>query len=189
MAFEFIKTEIPEVILIKPRVFLDERGFFLEFYKESEFKQVGIKGNFVQANHSKSTKGVLRGLHYQLAPKSQGKLIRCIKGRMFDVAVDIRKGSPTFGKYVGVELSEENHSMFWIPQGFAHGFLTLSETVEVIYQVLGAEYAPEYERAVRWNDTDIAINWPLEKEPILSAKDKSAPLLKDAEINFIYGEM
>ncbi|ACN99669.1 dTDP-4-dehydrorhamnose 3,5-epimerase [Sulfurihydrogenibium azorense Az-Fu1] len=188
MPFEFIKTEIPEVLIVKPKVFSDDRGFFLEFYKESEFKAAGIDTNFVQDNHSKSVKGVLRGLHYQLNPKAQGKLVRCIKGKIFDVAVDIRKKSPTFGKYVAVELSEENKLMLWIPKGFAHGFLVLSEEAEIIYKVSGSEYSPEHDRAIRWNDPDINIKWPIDTYPILSQKDEKAPFLKDAEINFIYGE-
>ncbi len=188
MPFEFIKTEIPEVIVVKPKVFSDERGFFLEFYKRSEFVAFGIDEEFVQDNHSKSVKGVLRGLHYQLYPKAQGKLVRCIKGKIFDVAVDIRRGSPTFGKYVSVELSADNGLMLFIPKGFAHGFLTLSEEAEIIYKVSGAEYSKEHDRSIRWDDPDINIKWPLEKEPILSQKDSDAPFLKDADINFVYGE-
>ena len=188
MPFEFIKTEIPEVIIVKPKVFGDERGFFMETYKKSDFKKAGIDTDFVQDNHSKSVKGVLRGLHYQLEPKAQGKLVRCIRGKIFDVAVDIRKGSPTFGKWIGLELSEENKLMLWIPEGFAHGFLTLSEEAEIVYKVSGAEYSPEHDRGIRWNDPDIGIKWPLEGEPILSEKDRIAPLLKDAEVNFVYEE-
>ncbi|ADY74003.1 dTDP-4-dehydrorhamnose 3,5-epimerase [Desulfurobacterium thermolithotrophum DSM 11699] len=186
MPFEFIRTEIPEVVIVKPKVFGDERGFFMETYKKSDFEKAGIDTDFVQDNHSKSVKGVLRGLHYQLEPKAQGKLVRCIKGKVFDVAVDIRKGSPTFGKWVGVELSSENKLMLWIPKGFAHGFLTLSEEAEIIYKVSGSEYSPEHDRSIRWNDPDIGIEWPLDGEPILSEKDKLAPFLKDAEINFVY---
>ena len=188
MPFEFIKTSIPEVILIKPRVFGDERGFFMETYKKSDFEKAGIDTDFVQDNHSKSVKGVLRGLHYQLEPKAQGKLVRCIRGKIFDVAVDIRRGSPTFGKWIGVELSEENKLMLWIPKGFAHGFLTLSEEAEIVYKVSGGEYSPEHDRNIRWNDPDIGIEWPLGGEPILSEKDKIAPLLKDADVNFVYKE-
>ncbi len=187
MPFEFLKTEIPEVIIVKPRVFKDKRGFFMETYKASEFNKVGIDTDFVQDNHSKSVKGVLRGLHYQIEPKAQGKLVRCVKGKVFDVAVDIRKGSPTFGKWIGVELSEENKLMLWIPKGFAHGFLVLSDEAEIIYKVSGAEYSPEHERAIFWNDPEIGIKWPIQNfTPILSEKDKNAPLLKDAEINFVY---
>ncbi len=186
MPFEFIKTRIPDVIIIKPKVFGDDRGFFMETYKESDFRKAGIDTDFVQDNHSRSIKGVLRGLHYQLEPMAQGKLVRCIKGRIFDVAVDLRKKSPSFGKWVGVELSEENKLMLWIPKGFAHGFLTLSEEAEVIYKVSGAEYSPEHDRSIRWNDPEIGINWPLEEEPVLSEKDRNAPFLKEAKINFIY---
>ena len=188
MPFEFVKTSIPGVILVKPRVFGDERGFFMETYKKSDFEKAGIDTDFVQDNHSKSVRGVLRGLHYQLEPKAQGKLVRCIRGKIFDVAVDIRRGSPTFGKWIGVELSEENKLMLWIPEGFAHGFLTLSEEAEIVYKVSGAEYSPEHDRNIRWNDPDIGIRWPLEGEPILSEKDRIAPLLKDAEVNFVYEE-
>jgi len=183
MPFEFIRLEIPDVILIKPKVFEDERGFFLEVYKYSDFKQAGINCNFVQDNHSKSKKGTLRGLHYQLEPKAQGKLIRCIKGKIWDVAVDIRKGSPTFGKWVAVELTEENKWMLWIPSGFAHGFVAL-EDCEIIYKCT-EEYAPELDRGIIWNDPDLAISWPIEN-PILSQKDSNLPRLKDAEINFEY---
>ncbi|AWB09763.1 dTDP-4-dehydrorhamnose 3,5-epimerase [Thermodesulfobium acidiphilum] len=186
MAFKFIETVIPEVIMVKPKVFEDERGFFLESYKKSDFIKAGIYKEFIQDNHSRSVKGVLRGLHYQLNPKAQGKLIRCIKGKIFDVAVDIRENSPTFLKYVAAELSEENKFMLWIPEGFAHGFLTLSDEAEIIYKVSGNSYSPEHDRSILWNDPEIGINWPLEGEPILSKKDREAPLLRYAEINFVY---
>jgi len=179
MPFEFTKTKLVEVILIKPKVFGDERGFFMETYKKSDFKKAGIDTDFVQDNHSKSKKGVLRGLHFQVEPKAQGKLVRCIKGKIFDVAVDIRKESPTFGKWVGIELSCENKLMLWIPKGFAHGFLTLSEEAEILYKVSGNEYSPEHEKSIRWNDPDIGIDWPIKGEPILSQKDKKAPFLKE----------
>ncbi len=186
MPFEFIKTEISDVILIKPKVFGDERGFFMETYKKSEFKREDIDLEFVQDNHSKSVKGVLRGLHFQKEPKAQGKLVRCIRGKIFDVAVDIRRGSPTFGKWVGYELSEENKLMLWIPKGFAHGFLTLSDEAEIIYKVSGGEYSPEHDSAIRWDDPDINITWPINEAPVLSKKDRTAPFLEDAEINFVY---
>ena len=179
MPFEFIETEIKGVILIKPRVFGDSRGFFMETYKKSDFEKAGIDTDFVQDNHSKSIKGVLRGLHFQKEPFAQGKLVRCIRGKIFDVAVDIRKDSPTFGKWVGFELSEDNKLMLWIPKGFAHGFLTLSDEAEVIYKVSGGEYTPDYDAGIRWNDPDIGIKWPLDGEPILSEKDKKAPLLRE----------
>ncbi len=186
MPFVFERLPIEGLVLVKPKVFVDDRGFFMEFYKRSDFASAGIDVDFVQDNHSRSTKGVLRGLHYQLEPKAQGKLVRCVRGRIFDVAVDVRRGSPTFGKWFGVELSEENHHMLWIPKGFAHGFLVLSSVAEVIYKVSGAEYAPEYERCIRWDDEEIGIDWPLDGEPILSKKDANAPLLRDAEINFVW---
>lgn len=189
MPFEFIKTKIPDVILINPKIFGDERGFFMEFYKKSDFDKAGIDTDLVQDNHSKSIKGVLRGLHYQKEPFAQGKLVRCIKGRIFDVAVDIRKGSPTFGKWVGYELSEENKLMLWIPKGFAHGFLTLSDEAEVLYKVSGSEYSPEHDAGIRWDDPQINIKWPLNgiDNVLLSEKDSKLPYLQDADINFIFG--
>lgn len=179
MPFKFIKTEIPEVIIVKPKVFGDNRGFFMETYKKSEFEEAGISTNFVQDNHSKSTKNVLRGLHFQKEPFGQGKLIRCIRGKIFDVAIDIRENSPTFKKWVSIKLSEENKLMLWIPAGFAHGFLTLSDEAEIIYKVTDNEYAPEYEATIKWDDPEIGINWPLEGEPILSEKDRTAPFLRE----------
>ncbi len=186
MNFEFIRLEIPEVILIKPRVFEDDRGFFMETYKTSTFKEFGIDYPFVQDNHSKSKKRVLRGLHYQLEPKAQGKLIRCIKGKIWDVAVDIRKGSPTYAKWVAIELSEENKHMLWIPPGFAHGFVALEDS-EIIYKCT-EEYAPELDRGIIWNDPEIGIKWPL-SQPVLSKKDAILPELKEAENNFVYREV
>ncbi len=179
MPFEFIKTDIAGVIVVKPRVFGDERGFFLEFFKKSDFERAGIDTDFVQDNHSRSFKNVLRGLHFQVEPRAQGKLVRCVKGRIFDVAVDLREKSPTFKKWVGLELSEENKLMLWIPKGFAHGFLTLSEEAEVIYKVSGSEYSPAHDRSLRWDDPDFNISWPLEGEPLLSEKDRKAPFLRD----------
>lgn len=181
MPFKFTKLSIPEVVLIEPRVFRDERGFFIETYKHSEFADAGIREYFVQDNHSQSSRDVLRGLHYQINPKAQGKLLRCSKGRIFDVAVDIRKGSPDYGKWVGLELSDENNNMIYIPPGFAHGFLTLSDTAEVLYKCT-EEYSPGHERGIAWNDPDINIDWTI-KAPILSAKDLSYPMLKDADNN------
>lgn len=183
MPFKFKKLEIPDVILIEPIVFADERGFFIETFKASDFKANNISYEFVQDNHSKSRKGVLRGLHYQLKPMEQGKLVRCIKGKIWDVAVDIRKGSPWYRKWVGVELSEENKLMLWIPPGFAHGFVAL-EDAEVIYKCT-KEYAPQYDRGIIWNDPELAIHWPI-KNPILSLKDANLPNLKNAENNFEY---
>ena len=179
MPFEFIRTGIPEVVIIKPKLFKDDRGFFMETYKRSEFEQMGIPTNFVQDNHSKSTKYVLRGLHFQKEPFGQGKLVRCIKGKIFDVAVDIRKNSPTFKKWVGFELTEENKLMLWIPRGFAHGFLTLSDEAEIIYKVSDNEYSPKSDAGIIWNDPEVNINWPIDREPILSGKDRKALLLAE----------
>lgn len=167
--FQFIKTEIPEVILVKPHVFNDERGFFMETYKKSEFELNGIKDNFVQDNHSQSSYGVLRGLHYQQGPKAQAKLVRCIIGEIFDVAVDLRKDSLTYLKWVGYNLSADNKQQLYIPAGFAHGFCTLSEKAEISYKC-SEEYSPENERGIIWNDPMINIPWPV-KNPILSSKD------------------
>lgn len=180
MPFNFNPLSIPDVILIEPRVFLDERGFFIETYKYSDFAQAGIKEYFVQDNHSSSTKGVLRGLHYQKHPKAQGKIIRTIKGKIFDVAVDIRKGSPYYGKWVEVELSKENNKMLYIPAGFAHGFLVLSDIAEITYKCT-EEYSLENERGIIWNDNTINIKWPV-SNPILSEKDKTFPILIDADV-------
>ena len=178
MPFEFERQSIRDVILIMPRVFGDSRGFFMETYKKSDFVEAGIKDDFNQDNHSKSSKGVLRGLHYQAAPYGQAKIVRCGRGRIYDVAVDIRPNSPTFGKYVKVELSEENKQMLYIPVGFAHGFVVLSEEAELLYKASG-EYNPQADRGVLWSDPDINIDWNLDSEPLLSEKDKVQPRLKD----------
>ena len=180
MPFEFIKQNIKDVILIKPKVFGDNRGFFMESYKKSDFYANGINVEFNQDNHSKSTAHVLRGLHYQANPFGQAKLVRCSKGRIYDVAVDIRPNSKTFGQYVKVELSEENKQMLFIPVGFAHGFVVLSDEAELLYKASG-EYAPLADRGVLWNDKDINIDWEIDFEPILSEKDKVQPKL--CEIN------
>ena len=180
MPFHFIQTDLPGVVLIEPRVFPDERGFFLEYYKQSEFDEHGIAEVFVQDNHSRSTRGVLRGLHYQLEPAAQGKLVRCIDGVIWDVAVDIRKSSTTFGKWVGYELNADNKRMLYVPPGFAHGFVTLTETAEITYKVT-AEYAPECDRNIVWNDPDIGIAWPL-ADVVVSDKDLAAPKLRNAEV-------
>jgi len=162
---------IPDVLLIEPQVFGDDRGFFFESFNQERFeKAIGQKINFVQDNHSKSVKGVLRGLHYQLPPKAQGKLVRVIQGEVFDVAVDLRKSSPTFGKCVGEILSADNKKQMWIPEGFAHGFLTLSDTAEFLYKTTDF-YSPEHEESIVWNDATIAIKWPFDFEPELSKKD------------------
>lgn len=165
-------TAIPEVLIIEPKVFGDARGFFYESFNQKAFNEAtGTDYQFVQDNHSRSTKGVLRGLHYQVQ-QPQGKLVRVVRGAVFDVAVDIRKGSPTFGKWVGVELSEENHRQLWVPPGFAHGFLVLSEVADFLYKTTDY-YASEYERCILWNDNTLAIDWRLNAvEPILSTKDQ-----------------
>ena len=181
MPFNFKKLEIPEVILIKPTVFTDERGFFEETYKKSDFLDFGIKEEFLQENHSLSrAKGVLRGLHFQTPPKAQGKLVRVISGSIFDVALDIRKKSPTFGSWVSVVLSDENKEMLYVPEGFAHGFCTLEENTEVIYKC-SEIYSPGYDRGIIWNDPALGINWPVEN-PVLSEKDKLWSCLKDADV-------
>lgn len=176
-----IRTEIPEVLILEPRVFGDERGFFMESWSQKTFNAaVGHEVNFVQDNHSRSARGVLRGLHFQLPPHAQGKLVRCTQGAVFDVAVDLRRSSPTFGKWVGVELTGDNHRQFWIPPGFAHGFVVTSERADFLYKTTDL-YAPECEGAVRWDDPAIGITWPdLGMAPLLSAKDAVAPLLADA---------
>lgn len=162
---------IPDVILLEPRVFGDDRGFFYESYNRQAFREAtGVDPDFVQDNHSRSVKGVLRGLHYQLPPKAQGKLVRAVQGEVFDVAVDIRPKSPTFGKWVGEVLSAENKRQMWIPPGFAHGFLTLSETAEFLYKTTDY-YSPEHERCIIWNDAFIGVKWPYELTPLLSSKD------------------
>ncbi len=178
MPFEFEPQKIKDVILVKPKVFGDNRGFFLESYKKSDFIAKGINVEFNQDNHSKSTYGVLRGLHCQAKPYGQAKLVRCSKGRIFDVAVDIRPESKTFGQYVKVELSEENKNMLFIPDGFLHGFVVLSDEAELLYKASG-EYAPKSECGVIWNDKDINIDWGIDFEPILSDKDKILPTLKE----------
>ncbi|MGL5025066.1 MAG: dTDP-4-dehydrorhamnose 3,5-epimerase [Shewanella oncorhynchi] len=166
-----IDTKIPDVKIIEPKVFGDERGFFFESFNQQQFEAaVGYPVNFVQDNHSKSSKGVLRGLHYQLAPHAQAKLVRCVVGEVFDVAVDIRKSSPTFGQWVGVHLSAENKRQLWIPEGFAHGFVTLSETAEFLYKTTNY-YHLDSDRGIRWNDNKLAIVWPIE-DLILTLSDK-----------------
>ncbi|MCK7634367.1 MULTISPECIES: dTDP-4-dehydrorhamnose 3,5-epimerase [unclassified Shewanella] len=171
-----IDTKIPEVKIIEPKVFGDERGFFFESFNQQQFEAaVGYPVNFVQDNHSKSSKGVLRGLHYQLPPHAQGKLVRCVVGEVFDVAVDIRKSSPTFGQWVGVHLSADNKRQLWIPEGFAHGFVTLSDTADFLYKTTNY-YAPQSECAIRWDDAQVQIEWPIpiEGEVSLSKKDEEA---------------
>jgi dTDP-4-dehydrorhamnose 3,5-epimerase len=182
MPFEFTTLAVPGPVLIKPQFFGDDRGFFLELYKHGDFMRAGIMEHFVQDNYSKSAQRVLRGLHYQKTPKAQGKLVMCMKGTIYDVAVDIRKGSPHFGKCVTVELTDENRSMLFVPPGFAHGFQVLSDYAEVMYKCTD-EYSPSDDRGIIWNDPDINIGWPL-KDPVLSSKDKLHPRLQDADNNF-----
>ena len=177
-----IETEIPEVLLIEPKVFGDERGFFMESFNQRNFSEkTGVNLEFVQDNHSRSSQGVLRGLHYQIQ-QAQGKLLRATLGEIFDVAVDIRKNSPNFGKWVGYLLSAENKRQLWVPPGFAHGFLVVSEAADVLYKTTDY-YAAEYERSILWNDPEIGINWPLDSiEVKLSQKDKVAQTLKDTDL-------
>jgi dTDP-4-dehydrorhamnose 3,5-epimerase len=179
---EFFPTRIPDVLLIKPQVFSDQRGFFVEIYREARFRKHGIDHSFVQDNHSLSQRGTLRGLHYQVR-QAQGKLIRVVVGEIFDVVVDIRRSSPTFGHWVGEVLSAQNKYQLWIPPGFAHGMYILSEIAEVIYK-MSDYYAPEWERTLLWNDPDIGIEWPLleGQELVLSEKDKQGKLLQEAEL-------
>ena len=184
MTFTFKKLDIPEVTLVETHSFSDDRGFFLESFKESIFTHNGINTRFVQDNFSHSVKGVLRGLHYQKNPKAQAKLVIALRGEIFDVAVDIRKNSPTFGKWVGEILSEANHKLLYIPEGFAHGFCVISEEADVLYKV-SSEYSPEHEEGIIWNDHEINIIWPTDK-PILQEKDSKLPLLKNTNNNFIY---
>lgn len=176
-----IKTAIPDVLIIEPKVFGDSRGFFYESFNQKAFNSAtGLNASFVQDNHSRSAKGVLRGLHYQIQ-QPQGKLARVVKGAVFDVAADLRKASSTFGLWVGVELTEENHRQMWIPEGFAHGFLVLTDSAEFLYKTTDY-YAPEYERSILWNDPALGIKWPIEGEPQLSEKDRYGQLLENAEI-------
>lgn len=175
---KLIQTAIPDVLIIEPKVFGDQRGFFYESFNRRQFASlIGRDLDFVQDNHSRSEKNVLRGLHFQIQ-QAQGKLVRVIQGAVFDVAVDIRKSSPTFGQHVAIELSAENQRMLWVPEGFAHGFLVTSATAEFLYKTTDY-YAPEFERSIAWNDPALAIPWPIECAPSLSAKDQQAPLLAD----------
>jgi dTDP-4-dehydrorhamnose 3,5-epimerase len=175
-----IETPLPGVLLLEPKVFGDARGFFLESWNRQAFADLGLDLDFVQDNHSRSAKGVLRGLHYQLN-QPQGKLVRVVSGAVFDVAVDLRRSSPNFGQWVGYELSTENQRMMWIPPGFGHGFLVLSDSADFLYKTT-AYYAPQWDRGVRWDDPQIAVQWPLQGMPALSAKDQVQPLLEDAEV-------
>lgn len=175
-----IETSLPGVLILEPKVFGDARGFFLESWNKHTFAKLGLEADFVQDNHSRSARGVLRGLHYQVN-EPQGKLVRVVSGSVFDVAVDLRKSSPHFGRWIGYELSAENQRMMWIPPGFAHGFLVLSGSADFLYKTT-TYYAPQWDRGIRWDDPQIGVVWPLEGTPVLSAKDQVQPLLKDAEV-------
>ena len=176
-----IPTEIPDVLIIEPQVYGDDRGFFLESFNQKDFREkTGVNTTFVQDNHSMSLKNVLRGLHYQI-PNPQGKLVRVVNGSVFDVAVDARQSSPTFGQWVGCVLSAENKRIFWVPEGFAHGFLVLSERAEFLYKTTNYYY-PKYEKTILWNDADLGIDWPLETPPILSPKDQAGQPFKSVEV-------
>ncbi len=175
-----IETSLPGVLILEPKVFGDARGFFLESWNKQTFAKCGLEADFVQDNHSRSARGVLRGLHYQVN-EPQGKLVRVVSGSVFDVAVDLRKSSPHFGRWIGYELSAENQRMMWIPPGFAHGFLVLSDSADFLYKTT-TYYAPQWDRGIRWDDPQIGVAWPLEGTPVLSAKDQVQPLLKDAEV-------
>lgn len=178
---KIIETSIPDVLIIEPKVFGDERGFFYESFNAAAFEAAtGLKRQFVQDNHSKSQRGVLRGLHYQIQ-QPQGKLVRVVAGEVFDVAVDLRRSSPSFGRWTGVLLNAENKRQLWIPEGFAHGFVVLSETAEFLYKTTDY-YAPEHERSLLWNDPELGIDWPLDTPPQLSVKDQAGKLLRDAEL-------
>lgn len=179
----FIKTEIEGLVIVEPKVFGDHRGFFMESWSERAFAEAGLHYTFVQDNHSSSTvKGTLRGIHFQRGDKAQAKLVRCVRGRVLDVAVDLRPGSPTYKKWVSVELSEENKRMVMIPRGFGHGFVTLTDNVEFLYKA-DNPYAPESEGGIRWNDPELNIDWGVEN-PVLSDKDKVNPFLKDAVTDY-----
>lgn len=176
-----VETGIPGLLVLEPRVFGDERGFFFESFNQKQFDSItGTSKVFVQDNHSRSARNVLRGLHYQIK-QAQGKLVRVVSGEVFDVAVDIRRSSHTFGKWFGTHLSSENKRMLWIPEGFAHGFVVLSDNAEFLYKTTDY-WAPEHERCIIWNDPDLGIDWPLTGEPLLSAKDATGKLFKDAEV-------
>jgi dTDP-4-dehydrorhamnose 3,5-epimerase len=184
MPFQFQHLSIPDVVLIRTRRYADNRGFFLETYKRSEFAAHGIAESFVQDNQSRSMHGVLRGLHYQNPPRAQGKLVRVLRGEVFDVAVDIRRGSPTFAQWIGVRLSGERFEMLYIPPGFAHGFCALSDVVDFAYKVT-AEYAPHLDAGIVWNDPQIGIAWPA-ADPVLSSRDAGLPTLARADLRFVY---
>jgi dTDP-4-dehydrorhamnose 3,5-epimerase len=184
MPFDIVPLSIPDLKLIKPRIFNDDRGFFLELYKHSDFCRAEMGAHLVQDNFSKSVKGVLRGLHYQKNPKAQGKLVFCIRGGIYDVVVDLRKGSPSYGKWVSVDLTEENKHLLFVPPGFAHGFQVTTDTAEVMYKCT-EEYSPAEDRGIIWNDPDLKVSWPL-PDALLSQKDRILPRLRDADHDFVF---
>ena len=186
MPFTFKRLSIPDVILIEPSSFSDDRGFFFESFKESDFFSNGIDKKFVQDNFSHSINGVIRGLHFQKAPKAQAKLVTVLKGKIFDVAVDIRKNSPTYGKWVSEILSDDTHNLLYVPEGFAHGFCVISDEADVLYKVSN-EYSQEHERSIIWNDPKLNIQWPI-KKPIISNKDNKLSLLENLDNDFVYGD-
>ena len=186
MPFTFKRLNIPDVILIEPQSFSDDRGFFFESFKESDFFSNGIDKNFVQDNFSHSVNGVIRGLHFQKAPKAQAKLVTVLKGKIFDVAVDIRKNSPTYGKWVSEILSDDTHNLLYVPEGFAHGFCVISDEADVHYKVSN-EYSQEHERSIIWNDPKLNIEWPI-KKPVISNKDNKLSLLENLDNDFVYGD-
>ena len=186
MPFTFKRLSIPDVILVEPNSFSDDRGFFFESYKESDFLSNGIDKKFVQDNFSHSVYGVIRGLHFQKTPKAQAKLVTALKGKIFDVAVDIRKNSPTYGKWVSEILSDDTHNLLYVPEGFAHGFCVISDEADVLYKVSN-EYSQEHERSIIWNDPKLDIQWPI-KKPIISNKDNKLSLLENLDNDFVYRE-
>ena len=186
MPFTFKRLSIPDVILVEPSSFSDDRGFFFESFKESDFFSNGIDKNFVQDNFSHSVNGVIRGLHFQKAPKAQAKLVTVLKGKIFDVAVDIRKNSPTYGKWVSEILSDDTHNLLYVPEGFAHGFCVISDEADVLYKVSN-EYSQEHERSIIWNDPKLNIQWPITK-PIISNKDNKLSLLENLDNDFVYSD-
>ena len=186
MPFTFKRLSIPDVILVEPQSFSDDRGFFFESFKESDFFSNGIDKNFVQDNFSHSVNGVIRGFHFQKAPKAQAKLVTVLKGKIFDVAVDIRKNSPTYGKWVSEILSDDTHNLLYVPEGFAHGFCVISDEADVLYKVSN-EYSQEHERSIIWNDPKLNIQWPITK-PIISNKDNKLSLLENLDNDFVYRE-
>ena len=188
MPFSFLETSLSDVKLICPQEFKDDRGSFWECFKQSDFIAAGINVNFVQDNCSLSQKGVLRGLHFQAVPKSQGKLVRVLTGSIFDVAVDIRPDSKTYGQWIGEVLTAENKKMLWIPEGFAHGFLALEDNTMIHYKVSGSEYHPSCERSILWNDSDIGIDWPIDSDVLVAEKDKAGLSLKEYELSLVDSE-